>query len=163
ADSALNHESLSAGITLYLDQTDADGQPISVEPKFLLVSTNQKHDAIRLTRGTQLIVAGGDATAGVSPTLMPALNALADENLTVISSPYLTNAKYTGNSTTAWYLFGDPGQVDTFEIGYLKGRRTPTIEKGNTDFNTLGMWFRVYFDLGIREQDWRGMVKSDGQ
>jgi phage head maturation protease len=163
ADSELNHESLSLAISMYLDQTDADGQPISVEPKFLLVPTGLKHDAIRLTRGSQLIVSGGDATSGASPTLMPALNALADENLTVISSPYLTNANYTGNSESGWYLFGDPNQVDTFEIGYLKGKRTPTIEKGNTDFNTLGMWFRVYFDLGIREQDWRGLLKSDGE
>ena len=38
------------------------------EPKYLLVPTNLKHDAIRLTRGAQLIVAGGDATTGVSPT-----------------------------------------------------------------------------------------------
>ena len=163
ADSYLHHESLSLAITLFLDQTDADGQPISVEPRFLLVPTNLKHDAIQLTRGTQLIISGGDATEGASPTLMPALNVLADENLIVISSPYLTNTKYPGNSSTAWYLFGDPAQVDTFEVGYLKGKRTPTIERGNTDFNTLGMWFRVYFDLGIREQDWRGMVKSDGQ
>ena len=163
ADSYLHHESLSLAITLFLNQTDADGQPISVEPRFLLVPTNLKHDAIQLTRGTQLIISGGDATEGASPTLMPALNVLADENLIVISSPYLTNTKYPGNSITAWYLFGDPAQVDTFEVGYLKGKRTPTIERGNTDFNTLGMWFRVYFDLGIREQDWRGMVKSDGQ
>jgi hypothetical protein len=148
---------------MYLDQTDSDDQPISVEPRFLLVPTNLKHDAIVLTRGAQLIIAGGDSTSGASPTLMPAMNALADENLTVISSPYLTNTHYTGYSATAWYLFGDPAQVDTFEIGYLKGKRTPTIEQGETDFNTLGMWFRVYFDLGIREQDWRGMVKSDGK
>jgi len=25
------------------------------------------------------------------------------------------------------------------------------------------MWFRVFFDLGIREQDFRGMVRSDGE
>ena len=37
-----------------------------------------------------------------------------------------------------------------------------TVEQGETDFNTLGMWFRVYFDLGIREQEYRGMVKSIG-
>jgi len=44
----------------------------------------------------------------------------------------------------------------------LKGKRTPTVERGETDFNTLGLWFRVYFDLGVREQDHRGMVKSNG-
>ena len=53
--------------------------------------------------------------------------------------------------------------MDTFEIGYLKGRRTPTVERGETDFNTLGVWFRVYFDVGVREQDHRGMVKANGQ
>jgi phage head maturation protease len=163
AGSVLNNKSLAAAIQKFLDQSDADGQPISVEPRFMLVPTGLKHEAIALTRGSQLIIAGGDATAAANPTLVPALNALADENLIVISSPYLTNSNYSGNSELAWYLFGDPNQVDTFEIGYLKGRRTPTIEKGNTDFNTLGMWFRVYFDLGIREQDWRGIVKSDGQ
>ena len=65
-------------------------------------------------------------------------------------------------SATAWYLFGNPHQTDTFEIGYLRGKRTPTVERGETDFNTLGLWFRVYFDVGVREQDHRGMVKSVG-
>ena len=55
-----------------------------------------------------------------------------------------------------------PGSEDTFEIGFLRGKRTPTVERGETDFNTLGLWFRVYFDLGVREQDHRGMVKSNG-
>ena len=63
----------------------------------------------------------------------------------------------------AWYLFADPAVVDTFEIGYLKGRRTPTVERGETDFDTLGVKFRVYFDLGVREQDYRGMCKFKGE
>ena len=94
--------------------------------------------------------------------MRPALNILSDENLEVVSSPYLANAKYEGASETAWYLFGQPGTVDTFEIGYLKGKRAPTVERGDTDFNTLGIWFRVYFDVGVREQDHRGMVKAVG-
>ena len=44
----------------------------------------------------------------------------------------------------------------------LKGKRTPTVERGDLDFNVLGIWFRVFFDVGIREQDHRGMVKSNG-
>ena len=52
--------------------------------------------------------------------------------------------------------------MDTFEIGYFQGRRVPTVERGETDFNTLGMAFRVYFDFGIREQDHRGMVFFKG-
>ncbi|MDD5699519.1 MAG: hypothetical protein PHH77_12970, partial [Victivallaceae bacterium] len=156
--SALAKDSLAEAIQVFLDQTDADGQPINVEARFLLVPTALKHWAIELTRSAALIIAGGSES-----TLRPALNALADENLTVISSPYLANSKYTGSSDKAWYLFGSPNQIDTFEIGFLKGRRTPTVEHGETDFNTLGMWFRVYFDLGVREQDYRGMVKGAGE
>ena len=157
ATSALSSDSLKKAIQLFLDQVDADGQPISVEPKFLLVPTALKHLAIELTRGATLITAGG-----ADNVVRPALNILADENLQVVSSPYLANSAYEGASSTAWYLFGDPHQVDTWEIGYLKGKRTPTVERGETDFNTLGLWFRVYFDLGVREQEHRGMVKSAG-
>ena len=157
ATSALSSDSLKKAIQLFLDQVDADGQPISVEPKFLLVPTALKHLAIELTRGATLITAGG-----ADNVVRPALNILADENLQVVSSPYLANSAYEGASSTAWYLFGDPRQVDTWEIGYLKGKRTPTVERGETDFNTLGLWFRVYFDLGVREPEHRGMVKSAG-
>ena len=157
ASSALSAESLKKAIQIFLDQTDSDGQPISVEPRILLVPTALKHLAIELTKGATLVVAGS------ADRVVPALNVLADENLQVVSSPYLANAAYDGASAAAWYLFGQPGQVDTFEIGYLAGRRTPTVERGETDFNTLGLWFRVYFDVGVREQDHRGMVKANGQ
>ena len=157
ASSALSADSLKKAVQLYLDQVDADGQPISVEPRYLLVPTALKHLAIELTRGATLVMSGG-----AENTVRPAINVLADENLQVVSSPYLGNAAYDGSSQTAWYLFGDPRTVDTFELGFLKGKRTPTIERGETDFNTLGMWFRVYFDIGVREQDFRGMVKANG-
>lgn len=156
ATSALGADSLKKAIQLFLDQVDADGQPISVEPKFLLVPTALKHLAIELTQGATLIMSGTDNA------VRPALNVLADEHLNVVSSPYLGNSAYEGSSQTGWYLFGDPRQIDTWEIGFLKGKRTPTVERGETDFNTLGLWFRVYFDLGVREQDHRGMVKAVG-
>ena len=156
ASSALSAESLKKAIQLFLDQVDADGQPISIEPKFLLVPTALKHQAIELTKGATLIMSGADNA------VRPALNVLADENLQVVSSPYLGNSAYEGASQTGWYLFGDPKTIDTWEIGFLKGKRTPTVERGETDFNTLGLWFRVYFDLGVREQDHRGMVKANG-
>lgn len=154
---ALSYESLKKAITLFADQTDADGQPISVEPKFLLVPTALKHLAVELTRGTTLIATGS------KEVIRPSLNVITEDDLTAISSPYLANASYIGNSATAWYLFGDPNTVDTFEIGYLNGKRTPTVMQGQTDFNTLGMWFSVYFDLGVREQSYRGMVKVEGK
>ena len=157
ATSALSADSLKKAIKVFLDQTDADGQPVNVEPSILLVPTALKFLAVELTRGAALMMSGG-----AENTIRPTLNVLAEQNLQIVSSPYLSNAKYDGASDAAWYLFGRPGTVDTFEIGYLKGKRTPTVERGDLDFNVLGIWFRVYFDVGIREQDHRGMVKSNG-
>ena len=157
ANSALSADSLKKAIQLFLNQTDRDGQPINVEPSILLVPTALKFLAQELTQGRALIMSGG-----AENTVRPAINVLADEGLTVVSSPYLSNAKYDGASDASWYLFGKPGTVDTFEIGYLKGKRTPTVERGDLDFNVLGIWFRVFFDVGIREQDHRGMVKAIG-
>lgn len=157
ATSALSADALKKALQLFLDQVDADGQPISVEPKYLLMPTALKYLAIELTRGATLIMSGSDNM------VRPAINVLADEGLQVVTSPYPANSGYPGASDAAWYLFGQPGQVDTFEIGYLRGRRTPTVESAETDFNTLGKQFRVYFDIGIREQDHRGMVKANGK
>ncbi len=157
ANSALSADSLKKAIKAFLDQTDADGQPVNVEPSILLVPTALKFLAQELTQGPTLVMSGG-----AENTIRPSVNVLANQGLTIVSSPYLSNAKYDGASENAWYLFGKPGTVDTFEIGYLKGKRTPTVERGDLDFNVLGIWFRVYFDVGIREQDHRGMVKSNG-
>ena len=157
ANSTLAADSLKKAIQLFTDQVDSDGQPINVEPSILLVPTSLKFLAAELTQGTTLIMSGG-----ADNVVRPAINVLADQNLQIVSSPYLSNSKYAGSSEASWYLFGKPGVVDTFEIGYLKGKRTPTVERGDLDFNVLGIWFRVFFDIGIREQDHRGMVKSVG-
>jgi hypothetical protein len=158
ADTALSLDSLAAAVQLFMDQKDADEQPINVSAKFLLVPTALKMTARELLNSTLLLAVGA-----TDKRRIPTYNPIADEELELVTSPYLSNANYTGNSAKAWYLFADPQIVDTFEIGYLKGRRTPTVEQGETDFNTLGIQFRVYFDLGVREQDYRGMVKFKGE
>ena len=152
--SALSVDSLEKAIALFLDQTDSDGQPINVSPKFLLVPTALFPLAQRLTMSTVLI--GGSDVA-------PATNVIPKYGIEPLASPYLTNAKYPNHSDTGWYLFADPTQCDTFEIGYFQGRRTPTVEHGDTDYNTLGMYFRCYFDFGIREQDYRGEEFNKGK
>lgn len=149
ATSALSKDSLAQAVKLFKLQKDKDGEPIAIAPRILLVPPAKETLALELVRGITLIAAGS------TDIVRPAMNALANLNLEVISSPWLTN-------DNAWYLFGNPAEVDTFEIGYLKGRRVPVIEQGETDFNTLGMWFRVYFDCGVAPMDFRGMVKANG-
>ena len=158
ADTALSGDSLALAIQLFLDQTDADGQPINVNPKFLLVPTSLKMTARELLNSVTFFATGSSNKARI-----PTYNALADEDIEVVTSPYLSNTNYPGASTKAWCLFADPAVVDTFEIGYLKGRRIPLVEQGETDLDTLGVKFRVIFDLGVREQDYRGMTKFKGE
>ncbi len=157
-DTALAATSLAAAVQMFQDQTDADGQPINITPKFLVVPTALKITAKELLNSITFLAVGSTDRDHI-----PTYNAMADEDLVPVVSPYLSNANYDGASSVAWYLFADPAIVDTFEIGYLKGRKTPTVERGETDFNTLGIQFRVYFDLGVREQDHRGMVKFKGE
>jgi len=146
---ALSADALKAAITLFEGQTDADGEPIAVSPRKLLVPSALKFTAKELLHSALLIAKGS------TDAVLPGANVLAEEDLEIVSSPYLTDAG-------KWWLFANPSECDTFEIGFLKGKRTPTVEQGDTDFNTLGMWFRVYFDVGCREQDHRGMVQSNG-
>lgn len=153
--SALGLDSIKAAVAAFAAFVDSDGQPINVEPAFLLVPPELYGLALELVLSSTLI--GGGATPSAS------LNIVNRFGLDVVKSPYLSNAKYANASADGWYLFGNPNQVDTFEIGYLRGRKVPTVEQGETDFNTLGMSFRTYFDFGIREQGHQGMLFSAGK
>lgn len=144
--STFDKSALEAAIALFENQTDADGNPIGASVSKLLVPTALKFAARDLVNSAQVVVAGN------TNVVKPAYNGLVDDNIEVVSSPYLTDAN-------EWYLFGNTNEVDTFEIGFLKGKRTPTIQQGDTDFNTLGLWYRIFFDVGVREQDYRGVLK----
>ena len=151
--SALSLESLKAARTKFLKAKDSDGQPVNVEPRYLFVPSEL--DALARELVYSATVTGGSVAT-------PVLNVLSRYNIEVVSSALLSSDAYAGSSSTAWYLFGDPSMVDTFEIGYLQGRRVPTVEQGAVDFNQLGIGFRVVFDIGVREQAYQGIVKSTG-
>ncbi len=156
-DSALSIAALSVALQMFEKQTDASGRPIAISPAFLVVPSDLKMTA-REILGARSVLAVGDTDL----TRIPNYNPVAEEGLSLISTPYLNNAGLTGGSAVAWYLFANPAQIETFQIGYLRGQRTPVVEQSSTDFDTLGMRFRVYWDLGIREQETRGMLKSKG-
>jgi len=158
ADTALSPDSLATAIQQFMDQVDADKQPINIAPRFLLVPTSLKMTAREILSSSYLM-----STGSTNKQRIPTYNPLADEDLEVVCSPYLSNTNYDGHSAKAWYLLADPSVADTFEIAYLRGRRTPSVEQGQVDFNVLGIQFRVYWDLACREQDHRGVLKFKGE
>jgi hypothetical protein len=155
AGTALQIASLTTGEELFDNQTDKNGDPILVKSAILLVPTGLKVTAQQLMTETRV----NETTTTDKPK--PANNPHAGK-WQPYASPYLNAQGLAGSSATAWYLFANPADVAAMEIAYLRGQRTPTIESGETDFDTLGMKWRGYFDFGVAMQDYRAAVKSAG-
>jgi len=131
-DTALSIDALQLAEQKFRDQVDVDGKPILIRPAILLVPTSLAMTARRLFNETRV----NETTETGKPK--PADNPFAGMFRPVVS-PYLNAQGLTGSSSKAWYLFASPADVAALEIAYLRGRRTPTIESGETSFNTLGM------------------------
>lgn len=156
AATVLQSSSLKTAVEKFRKQTDPDGQPLGVMPKFLLVPPELEVTA------DELFVSTNNNTGGAATeTKVPNRNTFAGKYQPVVSS-YLSNATYTGYSSTAWYLLADPMDMPVIEIALLNGQQMPTIEASETTFNTLGVQMRGYHDFGVRKQEYRGGVKSKG-
>ncbi len=154
AATALSIDSLTTAEQLFLDQTDHDGKPLGVAPAVLLVPTAIRARGQQLMQSTEM----RDTTASVKyPTSNPHAG-----KWTVASSAYLSNAKYTGYSTTAWYLVCDPATLSVIDVAFLNGVENPTVEQTDADFDTLGIQFRGYHDFGVALAEYRAGVKSKG-
>lgn len=150
--------SLTDAVTAFRKQTDSAGKPIVLTPKYLLVPPELMPVAEQVYKNQNLAVF--NVTTG-SAKLVPSENPF--RNLyEPITSPYLSNAVISGYSTTAWYLLADPADVPMMSVGYLRGQRTPTVDQGQTDLDTLGFRWRCYFDIGVGMVDYRAGVLSAG-
>ncbi len=147
---ALSVDSVKKAIAEFLKQTGLDGEPAGVMPKYLVVPPELFFLAKEICE-SQYMIGGNSKSAASNP-----VNGL----LTAVQSPYLSNATYTGYSATNWYLIADPSEMPAFEIGFLKGQTTPTIEGSDAEFDTLGYSWRCYYDLGVGVADYRGALKA---
>lgn len=153
ADSALSIESAKLAMANFMLQTGLDGEAIGAMPKYMLVPPQLFFLAREVCNSQYVVTGGTKVTAqlnGVSGLMEP------------VTSAHLSNATLPGYSETAWYLVGDPNEVGGLEIGYLKGKKVPTIEQGEANFDTLAVGFRCFYDTGIGMADYRGWYKSTG-
>ncbi|WP_287776499.1 prohead protease/major capsid protein fusion protein [Megamonas sp.] len=136
-------KSLAAAKSAMSKQTDISGKAyLNIQPGFLIVPTELEVEA------TQLVGSSVDPTK-YNNTPNPFFN-----RLTVISDPYITN-------TQEWYLAAARGRYQSIKVSYLNGVQTPIIERAD-DFDSLGVKYRVYLDVGVDLVDYRGLYKSDG-
>lgn len=135
--------SLAAAKSSMSKQTDISGKDyLNIQPGFLIVPTELEVEA------TQLVGSSVDPTK-YNNTPNPFFN-----RLTVVSDPYITN-------TQEWYLAAARGRYQSIKVSYLNGVQTPIIERAD-DFDSLGVKYRVYLDVGVDLIDYRGLYKSDG-
>jgi phage major head subunit gpT-like protein len=155
AGSALSLTSLAQAMTLFADQIGPDGEPLAATPRILLVPSSLYITARQLMQSTYI---AGNTTAN---TTQLSENVLAG-TLTVVTSPYMSNSKYTGFSTTAWYVLASPADIPVVEVQFLNGKQTPTLDQAEADFSHLGIQIRGVHDFGASLMEYRGGVRSPG-
>jgi hypothetical protein len=155
ADSALSAESLGTAVKMLRSMTDAEGEPVMLTPKSLVVPPELEAVADALYSSLNIVV------AGQTDVSTPDGNIFAGKYKPE-TVPHLSNTSYSGYSSTAWYLFCDPADTPAFGVSFLNNVEFPTIETGDTDFNKLGVQFRGYHDFGVCQIDTKGAIKSKG-
>jgi hypothetical protein len=145
AGSALALTGLGAGMAAMAKQKGLDGITVlNVQPRYLVVPVALQLAAFQM----------------IAPNLAPAKSAdlVPDyiRALTPIAEPRLD-----ASSTTAWYLFASPDQIDTIEYAYLEGQDGVYIET-RQGFDVDGVEIKARLDFGAKAIDWRGLQKNVG-
>lgn len=115
---------------------------LNIQPAFLIVPPELEVTAAQLINSV------------VDPTKANATPNPFANKLSVISEPELADTK-------EFYLASAPGYCPTIEVTYLNGVETPTMESA-VQFDTLGVKWRIYQDVGVNLLDFRGLAKSTG-
>jgi len=142
---------LTAAELIFFNQTKPNGLPLGILPDRILCPPAEYRIFLQAMNST--------ATSG--STSEPNTNTFSN-NYSVHTSPYLSNAAYTGYSVAKWYLLCNPARLAVIETAFLNGREAPIVETADTSFNTLGVQFRGYHDFGCSLQETRAGVQGSG-
>ena len=138
-NAVLDIANIDKGIQLMNGFVNASGEPLEIEPEFMLLPTSM------YTRGLQLIksasVEGADANSGI-------INPLRD-----IVTP-VKSARLQAADEKSWYLINK----EAIEVAYLDGIDTPYMEQ-QQGFTVDGVSTKVRIDAGVNVIDYRGIVK----
>jgi len=133
---ALSEPSLSAGITAMRKQTSEKGNPLNIEPGFLLVPPELEFTAKKLVNSTLV--------PGSSYNDVNVIRGLVE----VLVEPLMAD-------TNNWYLVAKPSSIATIEMGFLGGKETPEILV-KEDFERDVIWYKGRLVFGGAVMDYRG-------
>ena len=113
---------------------------LNIQPAYLIVPVDLEVEAAQLINS---VVDPSKSNATVNPFA---------NKLSVIADPELS-------ADNVFYMAAAPGLVPTIEVTSLNGNETPTMESA-VQFDTLGIKWRIYYDVGVNLLDFRGIQKS---
>ncbi|MCB4228029.1 ClpP-like prohead protease/major capsid protein fusion protein [Mannheimia haemolytica] len=136
---ALNVENIDKAIQLMNGFVNSRGEPLSIEPEFMLLPTSLHTKAKQILGSSS--VEGADINSGI-------INPIRDI-VSPIKSPRLQIA-----DPKSWYLLNK----EAIEVSYLDGVDSPYIEQQH-GFTVDGVSTKVRIDAGVNVIDYRGVVK----
>ena len=153
---ALTADNLPTAMLGFRNQTDANGDPIDVAPRFLLVPPTLEETAKQLCYSDIILPYGG--TSGTTRRATKYI--WADGSLVPVIEPRLEAAAYTNYSASTWYLFADPAELAAVVVGFLNGQENPSLERFDNGADRFGVTFRAYIDAGVRVTEYRAAAKQ---
>ena len=131
---ALTIANLETTLQLMAAQTDPNGEPISVRGVHLVVPPALELTARAILTSALKQWTEVGAGAGVP---MPMTNVVPQYGLQLHVDPFLPVVDTT-HGTTGWYVFADPSQGASLEVGYLRGYEAPEIVMKASDKVLVG-------------------------
>jgi hypothetical protein len=147
AGGAISVTTLGAGRKSMRLQKGLQSEELNLAPRYLIVPATQEALAYQYT------------SANYTPTQPAQINEFAAGGRTALEP--IVEAVLDANSTTAWYLAADNGQIDTVEYCYLEGAAGPMVES-EVGFEVDGINYKARLDFAAKAIDFRGLYKDPG-
>ncbi|MEG6505869.1 phage major capsid protein [Nitratidesulfovibrio sp. 1201_IL3209] len=138
--------SLSAARTAMRKFKGPKGAVLDIQPRTILIPLELETSTEILLRSAALPQA--DMSSGVHNPWANRLQPIAEPRL-------------SANSATAWYVVGDPSQIDTIEVAFLDGREEPEVFE-DEKFEVDAIRYKVRNVFGAGVMNWRGFYKNPG-
>lgn len=140
---ALAEGALDTGFTVMATQSGTDSTTVlGLTPRFLIVPAALRPTAMRLVNGGVV----PETTTNVP--LYGSLQVISDGQIDALGS------------ATNWWLAADNNMVDTVEISFLQGERTPVVERED-GFSTDTIKAKIRQTYGIKAIDYRGLYQGN--
>jgi len=141
---------LQVMILLMALQTDVNGEPLALVPRYVLVP-------VGLGDTVRQIIASTTIAVNVNGVITNQTNPLNGRGLEPVEDPYLNIL----GDAIEWYLIADKTSAPFIQIDYLNGQEIPTIRRMEAA-GQLGFIWDIYLDWAVTVMEPMAAVKNEG-